>query len=196
MNLKFEKKQAHRLYRFMHNFHYPKITFLILLIFLSYYIFRNPVIYDFFSGLNELSYLGVFLAGILFAFGFTTPFAVGFFIVLKPENLFLAGVIGGLGAMISNIFIFRFIRFTFLDEFYRLEHTKPIKKFIKLIENNFGHKACLYLMYIFSGVVIVSPLPDEIGVMMLAGIKSIPMGIFSIATFILSTTGISLLLRI
>lgn len=196
MILKFEKKLAHRLFRFMHHFHYPKITLLIILIISSYYIFRNPQVNSFIASLNSWSYLGVFLAGMLFSFGFTTPFAIGFFIVLNPENIFLTGIIGGLGAMVTDLLILKFIRFSFMDEFDRLEHTPVIKKFIYLIENNLGHKISVYLMYIFTGVIMASPLPDEIGVIMLSGIKHINALVFSIATFILNTIGIILILMI
>lgn len=192
----FEKKLAHRLFRFMHNFHYPKITFLIILIFLAYYIFKNPIIHNFLSSLHGLSYLGIFLAGMLFAFGFTAPFAVGFFIVINPENIFLAGILGGFGALISDLIIFKFIRFSFTEEFKRLEHTKIIKKISNLIEHSLGHKLSAYLMYIFAGLIIASPLPDEAGVIILAGVTKIKPIIFAILSFILNSLGIMIILMI
>ena len=196
MILTFEKKLAHRLYRLMHNFHYPKITLLIILIVLSYYIFKNPQVDNFVAGLNNWSYLGIFIAGMLFSFGFTTPFAIGFFIILNPENIILTGLLGGFGALISDIFIFKFIRFSFLDEFNRLEHTKIIKKISHLIENNFGHKISIYLLYIFAGIIIASPLPDEVGVMMFAGLTKIKPLLFVTLSFIFNSLGIMLLLLI
>jgi len=47
---------------------------LVLAIILAYILFRNPFIQSYISHLGALSYLGIFIAGILFAFGFTAPF--------------------------------------------------------------------------------------------------------------------------
>ena len=197
MDKNFKKEvRSNWLFRFMHNFHYPKITLLIILVFASYLIFRNLLVQSFLSNLQGLSYLGIFLAGMLFAFGFTAPFAVGFFITLNPSNMLLAGILGGLGALFSDFLIFKFIRFTFLDEFYRLEHTKIIKETTYFIENHLGHRISVYLMYVFAGFLIASPLPDEAGVIMLAGVTKINPVIFAILIFILNSIGITLILII
>ncbi|MBS3075563.1 hypothetical protein J4429_03830 [Candidatus Pacearchaeota archaeon] len=196
ISITFEKNLAHRLFKFMHHFHYPKITLLIILIISAYYIFKNPSINAFVTGLNSWSYIGIFIAGMLFSFGFTTPFAIGFFIVLNPENIFLFGALAGFGALISDFFMFKFIRFSFTDEFERLEHTKLIKKISNSIEKNLGHKISVYLLYIFVGIIIASPLPDEVGVMMIAGVTKIKPIIFALISLICNTIGITLLLLI
>ena len=100
-------------------FKYPKIMILIVTIVLSYFIFRNPLISSYLSHLGNLGYLGFFIGGILFAFGFTAPFSVGLFILLNPSNIWIAGIIGGLGALISDLLIFKFIKISFEDEFNR-----------------------------------------------------------------------------
>ncbi|MDD5193014.1 MAG: hypothetical protein PHF67_00340 [Candidatus Nanoarchaeia archaeon] len=192
----FEKKLSHRLFRFMHHFHYPKITLLIILIIIAYYMFRNPAVNGLVSHLNNWSYLGVFLAGMLFSFGFTTPFAIGFFIILNPQNPILTGLLGGFGALISDLFIFKFIRFSFKDEFKRLEKTRLIKKISSLIEISLGHKISVYFIYVFAGVIIASPLPDEIGVLMLAGVTKIKPFVFSALSFIFNSLGIMIMLLI
>ncbi|MEM4271920.1 MAG: hypothetical protein QXD13_02445, partial [Candidatus Pacearchaeota archaeon] len=87
---------------------YPKITLFLIAIIAAYFIFSNPKVADFVSRLHEYSYLGVFIAGVFFTFGFTTPFAAGFFIALNPSNIWLAGIIGGCGAMIGDTLIFKF----------------------------------------------------------------------------------------
>lgn len=176
------------------NFRYKKILLLFLSIIASYLIFSNLKVADYVSSLNSFGYLGVFIAGLFFAFGFTSPISAGFFITLNPENIWLAGILGGLGALISDMIIFKFIRFSFMDEFQRLKKTSIIKKVSMLIDETFGHKIKIYIMYAFAGIFIASPLPDEAGVIMLAGLTKIKANILAIISFVLNTAGILILL--
>lgn len=176
------------------NFKYPKIILLVLAIILAYSLFRNQFIQDFVSHLGALSYVGILIAGILFAFGFTAPFSVGFFINLNPSNIWLAGIVGGFGALIADLIIFKTIKISFEDEFKRLRNSKAIIKIKKLIEKGLAERIKIYLMYAFAGILIASPLPDEAGVIMLAGLTKINAKSLAIISFILNTLGIIILL--
>ena len=90
--------------------------------------------------LRSSLYLGVFIAGLLFAFGFTAPFSMGFFISLNPANIWIAGIIGGLGALVSDLIIFHTIKFSFDDEFKRLRNFKTFVRITNLIERNISKK--------------------------------------------------------
>jgi hypothetical protein len=177
-------------------FRYPKIAGLVLAIILAYIVFSNPIVEGFVTHLNSLSYLGLFIAGLLFSFGFTSPFSAGFFITLNPSNVLIAGIIGGAGALIADLVIFGLVRFSFKDEFQRLEKTKLMQKTARLIEKSFGHKIRMYLMYTIAGIFIASPLPDEAGIIMLAGLTKIKVGILAVISFILNTIGILILLSL
>ena len=177
-------------------FKYPKLLGLLLAIVLAYVLFKNPAVNSFISGIGDYGYIGVFIAGMLFAFGFTAPFAAGFFITLNPSNFLLAGLIGGVGALVSDIFIFNFIKFSFQDEFDHLKNTKLLKRMKLLTENNIIKKVKVYLLYGFAGILIASPLPDEFGVTLLAGLSSIRLRTLAIISFILNTLGIIILLLI
>jgi uncharacterized membrane protein YdjX (TVP38/TMEM64 family) len=182
--------------KWLFGFRYPKLIGFILTVILAYLIFRNPAVADFVSGLGEWGYIGILIAGMMFSFGFSTPFAVGYFIVLNPSNMLLAGIIGGLGAMASDLLIFKFMRFSFMDEFGRLKKTRAINGISSFIEKNVGKKAQLYLMYAFAGILIASPLPDEAGVTMLAGLIKIKERALALVSFILNTIGILIILNI
>lgn len=175
-------------------FKYPKLLLFIIAIILAYYIFTKPSIGNFISNLGTLGYLGVFIAGIFFGIGFTAPFATGFFIVLNPQNIWLAAIIGGLGSVAANLLIFRFIKITFGDEFKRLRNSKDMKIIGKLITENLGKKIKLYLLYIFAGITIALPLPDEIGILMLAGLTHIKGHVLGEVSFVLHAAGILFLL--
>ena len=158
---------------------------------LSYYLFSQVA-----WKVDGANYFLVFLAGLLFSFGFTTPIAVGFFITASPSNLYLAAIIGGLGALLSDLFIFKLIRLSFMDEFRRLENTAPLKKLTWLIDRKPLIKIKTYLLFIFAGIVIASPLPDELGVSMLAGLTKIKIHILALISFVMNCIGIWIMFMI
>jgi hypothetical protein len=161
---------------------YPKLSILIGCIFAAYFLFSFEPVKMFVSHLGLAGYLGAFIAGLMFSFGFTTPFAIGAFIVMNPSNPAAYAIIGGLGAMIADIAIFKIIQVSFLDEFKTLMRTKTARR-LAYISPPFNKRVKQYFMYAFAGIVIASPLPDEIGVTMLAGlshIRPIPLAIISL----------------
>ncbi|MBI2044077.1 hypothetical protein HYT24_01810 [Candidatus Pacearchaeota archaeon] len=143
-----------------------------------------------------MEYIGIFIAGLFFSFGFSAPFAVGFFLTIQPQNIWLATIIGGSGALIADLIIFKMIKFSFMDEFEKLERTKVMKEIIKDFSYKPLAKIKNYLLYAIVGIVISSPLPDEIGVSMLAGLTSIRIHILAIISFIMNSIGIYIMLSI
>lgn len=185
-------KKAKKIFEFK----YPKLLILGLSIIFAYFLFSNSLTIEYIKNLGNLSYLGIFIAGMLLAIGFSAAFAVGFFIILQPENIFLATFIGGLGALLSDMLIFKFIKFSFMDEFENLRKTIVIKKVRKIINKSFGIKIKHYLIYVFAGFLIASPLPDEVGVSMLAGLTRIKQKTLAIISFILHSLAIFLIIKI
>jgi hypothetical protein len=172
------------------HFKYPKIAIFVLLAFIAYIIFANPDTQGFISSLGKLEYFGIIIAGMLFTFGFTTPFAVGFFVILNPENPVLTALMGGVGSLLGDILIFSFIRFSFIEEFNRLKRTPIIKGIRNEMKMRFSQKARMYLLYVLAGIVISSPLPDEAGVMMLAGLTNIKLRNLVPISFLFNSLGI------
>ena len=82
-----------------------------------------------------------------------------------------------------------------MDEFRRLGKTKTMREIVS-IEPDINKKIKHYLLYAFAGIVIASPLPDELGVSMLAWlgrIKSLPLATI---TFLANTIGIFVMLNL
>ncbi len=175
-------------------FKYPKLALICISIIAAYFLFSNIDVQGLVSRLDIPAYLGIFIAGMLFSFGFSTPFAIGFFLTSSPENLFFAAIIGGLGAMISDLLIFHFIKSSVMDEFNRLEKTKAMRIMIDEIRRDFKKKIRSYLTYFFAGIIIASPLPDELGVGMLAGLTEIKPRILAAISFIMNSLGILIVL--
>ncbi len=184
----------------LYKFKYPKLTLLVLSVIVAFFLFTNPKTENFISGLEEFSYFGVFIAGMLFPFGFTAAFSVGFFITLNPENIILNGGIGALGAAVSNLLIFSLVRFSFKEELFsfekRIEKVRVVKEVEEAFKNSFKGKIRHYLMYVFIGILIASPLSDEVADVILAGFTKIKPGILFLLSFILHFIGIVILLWI
>ena len=177
-------------------FKYPKLTLFVIMIILAYLIFRDQRVSDIISNLDLLNKFGSFAAGIFYSFGFTGPFAAGFFLALKPNNIFLTGMLGGLGAMVSDLIIFRFVKVSFADEFRKLKDEKISKSLGKIIKRHLGRKIRKFFLYLFTIILIASPLPDETGITLLAGLTKIKGITIAAIGFVLNTLGILTLLLI
>ena len=146
--------------------------------------------------LISLSYLGTFLGGIFYAYGFTAAPATAVLLVLaKEQNIVFAVLIGGFGALLSDLLIFHIVRYSFADEIKKLEKERFVKYIEKKEKTLFGH----YYHHIFpalAGFLIASPLPTEIGVTMMASIRRISLKKFVIIAYALHSFGILIILTI
>jgi len=175
---------------------YPKLFLLIFFIGLSYYLFSTTIISKWIDSFNNLGHFGVFISGAMTAFGFTAPIGIGLLTKIIPKNIFLATIIAGFGAMIVDLFIFHTIKFSFADELKELEKTKAIREIEKIVKKNKHVKIVHYLVYILAGLMIVTPIPDEVGVSMLAGLTTINPFKFALISFCLHNIAIFFLLSI
>jgi uncharacterized membrane protein YdjX (TVP38/TMEM64 family) len=176
---------------------YPKIILLLIVAFLAYGLFKDDSVQSFFHALGGLGYLSAFIGGMLFAFGFGAPFGVAILATIANDlNILLAGIVGGVGALASDYLLFRFIRVTFLDEIERLKGSKAFRLMDGLMKRRVPPKIALYVSAGVAGFIIASPLPDEIGVTLLAGLTKMETKIFAIMAFTLNTAGILAVLAI
>ena len=172
---------------------YPKLLLLLLTFAIAYLIFKERTFLPFHNLLLSMGYLGTFLAGILFVYGFTAaPATAILLIVAKEQNIILAGFIAGVGALFGDLIIFKFIRHSFADELEKLSKERIIA--------HLNHKtpALLkkYFVPVLAGFIIASPLPDEIGVSLLAASRQISVELFSLVSYLLNTAGIFIILLI
>lgn len=182
-------KKNHRKFKF----HYPKFLALAISFILAYFLFKYLNILGLDELFGSLGYLGTFLTGMLFAYGFTAAPATALFLVIADsQNIWLAIIIGALGATTGDYFIFRLIKTGFSDELKRFERTKLVKEIDREIPVKIRH----YLVMIFAELMIVSPLPNEIGISMLAMEHHMTKKKFALISFILSIIGITIILLV
>jgi hypothetical protein len=172
---------------------YPKFLLLLLTFVFAYLIFTGRDFTAFHNFIFSSGYFGTFLAGILFTYGFTAAPATAIFLILANEqDILLAGFLGGFGALIGDLIIFKFIRHSFADEIEKLSKEKVIDH----INGKIPSLLKKYLIPVLAGFIIASPLPDEIGVSLMAVSKSISTKVFYILSYTLNTAGIFIILLI
>lgn len=134
---------------------------------------------------KEIKVLGSFIAGILFASVFTAaPATVALAEIAQSNHLIITAVLGGLGALVGDLLIFRFVKDGLSEDIVEFIRTKRpagfgITKF----------RAFKWLFPVLGAIIIASPLPDEVGIAML-GFSKIKSSVFIPLSFVLNSAGI------
>lgn len=129
-------------------------------------------------------------AGILYSSFFTSSIAVAVFIVLGVDgfNPLIVAALGGIGSLCTDLLIFKFVKSDVAADLKFVDQ--------KLTGGFFSHillrKPFHFLTFIFGMIIIASPLPDELGVGLLAASK-LNVQKFFILSYVLNTIGIFLI---
>ena len=176
---------------------YPKLVLLVIMAFLAYGMFRNDDIQTYFHSLGDMGYLAAFAGGGLFAFGFGAPFGVAMLATIANDvDILLAAVAGGGGALVTDFLTFKFVRLTFKDEVVKFKGSTAHSLFTAMLRHRVPTKVAFYIVVALAGLAIVSPLPDEFGVALLAGLTTVSERQFAAIAFVLNTVGILIVLMI
>lgn len=170
---------------------YPKFLTLFITFAVAYWIFAIAE----FPGLDTLiinsGWIGAFLAGMMYTYSFTSGLATGIFVVMANNgHPIITGIIAGLGSLLGDLVIFQLIRSSFQDEIKLLSK----EKIIILIRKMIPRKIKKWVAPTLGAAIIASPLPDELGVSLLATDKDISTKIFSVISYIFNTLGIIIIL--
>lgn len=127
------------------------------------------------------------LMGFLFSLTFTAAISTSVFILLSEttHNPYLIALLGGLGSVLANALIYKF----FKDELiFDIEQIEP--EYAKKIAHKIMHsKLFVGLIPFIAAITLISPLPDEIGILMLSG-SNFKYTKFFLTSFGLHTIGI------
>ena len=173
---------------------YPRFFALALTIIIAILIFNNKRIISPENFLVIENYLSSFTLGVLYAYGFTATLATGALLMTATQqNIIITGIIAGLGALIGDLIIFRFIRRSFNYELNQLSKTKYIKKIRRFLKK---YSALNKVVPLLAYIIIASPLPDELGVALAATYRDVTTRSFVIMSYLLNTAGIFTILII
>ncbi len=170
-------------------YRYKNLTFFFFSLVLAFFVYQNETIHSFLLHLGNTGYIGAFFAGILFVSTFTVATgAIILFVLAETLSPIEIGIIAGLGAVVGDFVIFRFVK----DDLAR-EITSIYSKF----DRNHHLKKVLHTKYfswtlpVLGAVIVASPLPDEIGVSLM-GISKMTTPKFLLISFVLNAVGIFL----
>lgn len=179
-----------------HLLEYPKAFCFLLSCLLAYTLFRLGDFSMLVQVLDGKGYLAVFIAGLLFSFGFTSPFGIAIFATVAHDvDPFIASLVGGLGAFLSDLCILQFVRFSLDDEIGKFKTTRFFGYFHSVMHHRYiSERMRQYFLWSIAGLVIASPLPDELGVTMISSASDIRKSAFSVLCLVFNTLGILVLL--
>lgn len=136
---------------------------------------------------KEFQILGSFISGIFFTSIFTTaPAIVVLSEISQVNSIFLTALIGALGAVTGDFLIFKFVRDSLSVHINLLLANKGGLKRFKTL---FKHKGARWITFIVGGLILASPLPDELGISLM-GLSKEKTGIFLLFSFIFNFIGI------
>ena len=143
----------------------------------------------FFIATEGSSVFGSFVAGLFFTSVFTTaPATIALAQIAQANSIFLVALLGGMGAVIGDLVIFRFVRNHLVEDFSFLLRMPGKKRWVAL----FHLRATRWLFMFIGALIVASPLPDELGLAMM-GITKLKTIYFIPLSFTLNALGILLI---
>lgn len=137
-------------------------------VFLAFLLIQNGNLDSFIEKVGPVRFLAEFVAGILFTSFLTTPFSVALiYLVSESVHPLQVALIGGLGACIGDMVIVSIFRNSFFDDFKTIEKTFKLKRTLRF----FYHSHFNHLAPVLGILIIASPFPDELGLMILGASK-------------------------
>ncbi len=175
---------------------YPKFLTLGLTFVAAFVLYRMGMFQKFETALNGGGILTFFLAGALWSFGFTSAFGLALLVAAAHENNPLLGaLIGALGAVLVDMSIFSFVRFSFEEELKLIRGTRAFLYLHSILHREtVSERLRRYLLWSIAGFVIASPLPDELGVTLLSSLTEIKPKKFAVLCYLLNAAGILVIL--
>ena len=158
---------------------------------LAIYLFRNEAFHSYLLHLGTLGYLGAFIGGILFVSTFTVATATLILLVLAEGlNPVEIGLFAGAGAVIGDLLIFRFVKDSLRREVESLYNNIDSNHHLSKVVHS---RYFSWTLPVMGGLLIASPLPDEIGISLM-GISKMRTYQFVLLSFLLNSIGIFLVI--
>ncbi len=172
-------------------FRYPKLFLLFLTFTVAYFLLLGESFAQLRAFLGSLGFVGAFFAGILYVYGFTAAYGTAIFLILAKSNEIVStGLVAGLGALLGDLIIFKFLRHSLSDELELLSK----EKFFVRVSQKLPAGTKKFFLPAIGGLIIASPLPDELGILLLAASPVVSTKNFAAISYFLNTAGIFFIL--
>lgn len=151
---------------------------------------KSEFIVHLLTSTKELEVVGSFIAGFFFTSVFTTvPAIVALGEIADHSSLLGTAVVGGAGAVVGDLVIFRFVRDRFSQH---LLEVMGIKGGPRKMQGLFQKGPLRWVTFLLGGLIIASPLPDELGITLL-GFSKMKLSWFIPLAFVFNSIGIFLI---
>jgi uncharacterized membrane protein len=159
---------------------------IVLSVIISILLVKTGVLQEFMSSLEKHAIISSFIAGMFWVSAFTVvPASVVLIGLAKGVSIFWIAFWGGLGALLADFVMFHFVKDDLtpdIDEIIKHSKFKKIKFLLRF-------KSFRWLFSLIGAFIIASPLPDEIGIMLM-GASKMNSYLFSFFMLILNFIGI------
>lgn len=171
-------------------FFFHDIGIIVLSVLVAVVLARTGVLVRVLTATQEAEYIGSFVAGLFFTSVFTTaPAIVVLGEIAQVNSLIATAFFGALGAVLGDLVIFRFVRERFSEHLGELVREMGMRKRTRAL---FRMKFFRWFTFFLGGLVIASPLPDELGVSLL-GFSRLKLSLFMPLSFVFNFFGIYLI---
>ncbi len=141
-------------------------------IFIGLYVLNHPWFLQIVTVSLEVGFVSAFIAGLFFTSALTSPIGIAMFFILgETNNVLLLALIGALGSVLGDSLLLKYLGNSITEDIEIF--TGPLKKRVKFL--HFFKKRIFSLpLFLLATLIIASPLPDELGITLLASIKIRP----------------------
>ena len=160
---------------------------IILSIIVAVLLIKTGTIEEILLRTQDLWFLGSFIAGMFFTSVFTVAPAIVALgeIAQSSQSVLPIALFGGLGALCGDLIIFRFMRDRFGEDIMRLIRNSGNGRLRSIVRL----KSFRWLTFFLGALVIASPLPDELGLIMM-GFSKTKTSLFIPVSFVFNSLGI------
>lgn len=172
-------------------YEYKHTTFAILLIIAFVAAFDSTIVRVVMGFVEQMGYLGAFIAGVLSVSFFTAvPAAVLLVDMANEYDPIALAIVAGAGSMIGDWLLLLF----FEEKVVRELHPLFAKLGVKKLHDKLQHKYTRWVLFLLGAVIISTPLPDELGIALL-GMSHIRKVYVLGICFLLNVTGLLVLIE-
>ncbi len=168
---------------------FVKTTIFVISLSVAWWLIKSNYLQDLIDAVMPLRLIAEIAAGILYTSFLTAPVSVAMLVVLAGQNNpILTAILAGLGAVLGDFLIVKFFRegiSSELNEFSKQLHLQKINVVLQKLHLDF-------LAPLLGAIIVASPLPDELGLMML-GVSKLRYREIALISYILNTAGILLI---
>ncbi len=162
------------------------VAIIALSILIAIILLKTGVLINILASSKELRLLGSFIAGMFFTSVVTVaPATVVLAEIAQVNSVLWVVFFGGIGAMIGDLIIFRFVKNRLSEDILYLLKKSKSEKLISVFRLRLFRWSIAFL----GALVIASPLPDELGLTML-GFSKMKTSLFVPISFLLNSLGI------